>query len=245
MIVALTIRQLRTADAALIAQAAGFDAIIVDREHGGMSEETAAMLCTSALGAEIMPLVRTADQSAHAISGALDGGAQGVIVPHVESAAEARAIAAHAKYPPLGHRSVMALSARTRYRGGPLAKVLPEQNAQTLVVAMLETQGAVARADEIAAVEGVDALMIGPTDLAAEMGLPGEASHARVREAQARVAGVCRAHGKRFAIVTPGDDRAYLAELVALGASFLMAGIDAGYLLQAAKRDVEAIRAAK
>ena len=242
-VLAMTVRQLRTAEAAMIIQAAGFDTIIVDAEHSTISAEATSSICAAALALGMTPMVRIASHAASAIGAALDGGALGLIVPRVETRAEAEAIAAEARYPPLGRRSVAGLGATTRYRALPLDAVMRQRNAATLLIAMLETGTGIANAGDIAAVPGIDGLLIGPNDLAAELGIAGQKGHPKLREAHSAVAAACRARKKHFAVATFGDEREYQAALVADGARFIMAGIDVNYVLAAAKRDVESLRA--
>src|SRR5690606_1781972 len=99
-------------------------------------------------------------------------GAQGVVVPHVNSVEQARRVVENCKYPPIGHRSLTAPMPQLGFRTMPVAEAIEALNRNTLVVAMLETPQAVDNADAIAAVEGIDALLIGTNDLAAEMGIP-------------------------------------------------------------------------
>jgi 2-keto-3-deoxy-L-rhamnonate aldolase RhmA len=241
LVLCLNIRQMRTADAAMIVQACGFDVVVLDREHSPISAEMTSTICVAALGLGVTPLVRVASHAAQDISGALDGGAQGVIVPHVNDGDEAAALVRHAKYPPLGHRSVAALGPASRYQPPPLAESLRRQNEALLLVAMLETPAAIANADTIAAVAGIDALLIGSVDLSAELGVPGQLEHELLRRSYATVANACRAHGKHFAIA--GGDRELKGELIAMGARLVIGGMDFSYLIAGARQEATAIRA--
>lgn len=241
LVLGLNIRQMRTVDSAMIVQACGFDLVILDREHSPISAETTSAICVAALGLGVTPLVRVAGHAAHDIGGALDGGAQGVIVPHVDDAAAAAALVRHAKYPPLGNRSVAAAGPASRYQPPPLAESLRLQNDALLLVAMLETPAAIANADAIAAVAGIDALLIGSVDLSAELGVPGQIKHESLRAAYATVASACRARGKHFAIA--GGDRELQGELIAMGARLILGGMDFSYMIAAARQEADAIRA--
>jgi len=241
-VAALTLRQLRTAEAGMIAAACGFDAVVVDREHGWFSLEATAQICTAALALDIAPLVRLASQAQADIGTALDAGALGVIVPHVEDAAQAQAAVSAAKYPPRGHRSVSAFGPATRYASLPMADALRDQNEATMVIALLESPRAIDHANAIAAVAGIDGLVIGVSDLAAEHGIIGEPKHSYLADAQARVADACRAHGKEFVTAILSDDRAIVTNAKRLGCRFFLAGIDLTYLMAAARQGVAAIR---
>jgi 2-keto-3-deoxy-L-rhamnonate aldolase RhmA len=201
--------------------------------------ETSA-LCASALLAGLMPAVRVRSHAASEIATALDAGALAVIVPHVQSAEEADAAVRAAKYPPRGSRSIAALGPSTRYRSLPVAEIVQLMNEETMLFAMLETAQGVEQAGAIADVPGVDALMIGPTDLSAELGVPGEVTHARVNEAYFAAADAARRHGKHF--VAGGAGGPPIAELARLGARIFMGGNDVAYLMSAARQAAATLR---
>jgi 2-keto-3-deoxy-L-rhamnonate aldolase RhmA len=171
----------------------GFDALYIDLEHNPTSLETAAAICIAAIGLGITPIARVFLQDAARI---LDCGAQGVIVPHVNNAAEARAIVDACRFAPLGHRSAAATLPSLGYAALSQPEICRTLNQETLLMAMIETPEAVANAHAIAAVEGIDVLHIGSTDLSTEMGIPGDYKHERMREAFESVASAAKAHGK-------------------------------------------------
>lgn len=133
------------------------------------------MICTAGLGLGLVPLVRIASNAALDIGRALDGGALGIIAPHIDTAADAAAVVRYAKYPPVGTRSVASVGPATRYRPIAIDALVREQNDATLVIAMLETATAIANAAAIAAVPGIDMLLVGALDLSFDMGLTGQA----------------------------------------------------------------------
>jgi 2-keto-3-deoxy-L-rhamnonate aldolase RhmA len=239
VVLMMSLRQMRSPDAAMIVRECGFDGFYVDREHGTYSRAETAALCTSALMVGLMPAVRVLTPDPGEISAALDGGALGVIVPHVGNAAEAEAAVRAAKFPPLGARSVAALAPATRYRPLPLAEMVRVQNSLTMVIAMLETEEGVANAESIAAVAGIDALTIGPADLSTAMGIPGELKHARLRDAWYASVAAARKHGKHFVAGSGGPDA---ADMVARGARILMGGHDLAYMMSAARDAAAAMR---
>jgi 2-keto-3-deoxy-L-rhamnonate aldolase RhmA len=240
--VGLTVRLLRTPDAALIAKACGFDAMIIDCEHGRLSADEVANLSMSAVAVGLTPIVRTASAAAFHIAAALDAGAQGVLVPHIDSAADAVSAVRHAKYPPAGTRSIAAVGPPSQYRSRPLAEFTAEQNSETMVLAMIETPGGLAAAEAIAATDGIDGIMIGPNDLSAEMGITGELGADRIKRGFEAVAQACTAHGKIF--VGGGVPGLDTKALLALGSRFILGSTEAGYLMSAAQTDVAAIRRA-
>jgi 2-keto-3-deoxy-L-rhamnonate aldolase RhmA len=241
-VLCMTLRHLVTADAPLMIRAAGFDAFYVDREHSAISEAATSTLCITAAALGLTPLVRVRSNASADIAGALDGGALGVIVPHVSTAEEARQAVRHAKFAPQGERSVAALNPVTQFRALPLAQTIELQNEATLVFAMLETEEGVRNVDAIAAVPGVDVLMIGSNDLSAELGIPGQTRHPRILDAYANMAAAAKRHGKHF--VGGGAGGPELPDVVRLGARVLMGGTDAGYFIAAARAAAGAMRAA-
>src|SRR5690606_7834927 len=172
LVLCMGIRQARTPDIALMASACGFDSIYLDMEHSPIEFGAVSAICIAALGRGITPMVRTPDHAPQHIARALDGGAQGIIIPHVSTAEQAQALVAAAKYPPLGHRSVMGSGPSLGYMPGPLAEVNELGNRESLLIAMLETPEGIANAGGIAAVPGIDMLLIGSNDLCTEMGIP-------------------------------------------------------------------------
>ena len=130
------------------------------------------MLCVAAIATGITPMVRIGSQDGHLAARVLDGGAQGLMVPHINSAAEAEAIVTACRFPPIGHRSVGGAGPALGYKAMPQAEVSDFLNRETLLLAMLETPEAIEQAEAIAAVPGIDGLHIGSNDLCSEMGIP-------------------------------------------------------------------------
>ena len=224
------LRQARTVDIAPAMASCGFDWLFIDLEHGTMPLDTAMQISVAALTAGITPLVRVPSRQYPLATRALDGGALGIVMPHVDSAEEARAIVDHLKYPPLGHRSVAGAMPYFGFRAVPVGEATRTMNAETLVVVMLETPRAIANAEEIAAVPGVEVLLIGTNDLAMEMGIPGEFGHGEIAGAYERVIAACRRHNK-----WPGMGGVYgeelLAKYIGLGMRMILCGNDMSLMM--------------
>ena len=235
------LRQARTVDIAAAMASCGFDWLFIDLEHGTMPLDTAVQISVAALTAGISPVVRVPSRQYSLATRVLDGGALGIVMPHVDTAEEARAIVGHLKYPPLGHRSMAGGMAYFGFRAVPTGEAAATMNAETLVVVMLETPQAIANADAIAAVEGVDVLLIGTNDLLMEMGLAGEFDHAEVARAYEAVISACRKHRK-----WPGMGGVYSEELlgkyVAMGMRVIIAGNDLGMLMAGASQRAKFLR---
>lgn len=237
-------RLARTPEIAMIADACGFDAFFIDMEHSAITLDAAAAMCTAAVPVGITPLVRVAGHDFHDATRLMDLGAMGVICPDVETAAQAQAFASACRFPPLGARSVGGVGPLQGYRATPLGEVNAQGNAATLLVAMLESPQGIANAEAIAAVPGIDVLLIGSNDLCTAMGIPGELKHPKLREAYETTMQACAKHGKCLGIGGIRADVTHVAELVALGARFVIAASDIQYLMAAARSEVAALRKA-
>jgi 2-keto-3-deoxy-L-rhamnonate aldolase RhmA len=196
----LAIRSSRTADIVRIAKSTGYHAIMVDLEHSTMPLDVAASLCTTAGDLGLFPFVRVQEREYGALGPLLDCGAQGIIAPRVETAAEAATIARACRFAPRGQRSQIATAL----------------DDATVVQILIETPAGVANADEIAAVDGVDMLAFGANDFTAELGVPGHYGDQRVTEAIAALAEACKRHDKPL-MVGGIPDPARLDSLAPLG----------------------------
>jgi 4-hydroxy-2-oxoheptanedioate aldolase len=238
-VLALGVRFSRTPDIARIAKATGHHVIWVDLEHSPMTIDTATQICAAAIDVGLVPLVRIPEREYGVIGRLLDGGAMGIIAPRIEDAAQARDLVAACRFPPHGHRSAIATLPHVGYRKLPAGEFNETMNRSTLLKVLIESPRGVQNAGEIAAVAGVDFLGIGANDLCAELGVPGEHGHPKVRDALERVLTACQQAGKPLAIGGIPDAN-YSAELIAGGAApFLMTGIDSDILLAAAHARVQ------
>jgi 4-hydroxy-2-oxoheptanedioate aldolase len=162
----------------------GFDWVLIDCEHGTVALETMELMVMAAEASGVTPIVRPRSNSASDILQAMDRGAQGVQIPHINTAEEARAAVAAVKFHPQGERS---LAAGTRASGyglrGSMGDFVAEANRNTLVCIQIEDEAALPNVAEILAVEGVDVFFIGPSDLSQSMGHPGDPKAPRVAKA--------------------------------------------------------------
>jgi 4-hydroxy-2-oxoheptanedioate aldolase len=166
--------------------AAGYDFTIIDTEHGAFGIETAEGLIRACEAAGVVPLVRVPRGDTTAIYKALDAGAAGVLVPSVESEAEAQTAVAAARFAPHGRRGACPIVRAADHSMLPWAEFEAQQRANGVVL-MIETAQGVARADAICAVHGIKALLIGPFDLSVSLGHGGDVEHAQVRDAVERL----------------------------------------------------------
>ena len=228
-----TLISLSSPELAEIASAAGFDWLFLDMEHGVMSLEAYAQIATAALDDGIAPIARVPNGEYAIATRALDNGALGIVMPHVDSAAEAKEVVNRLKYPPVGHRSMGGIGPHYGLRSASSGEAASALNAANLTIVMLETPTAIGNAAEIAAVPGVDVLLIGTNDLCAEMGIPGDFANDRVADAYGKMIAACRAHGK-FPGMAGIYNEAIMPRYIEMGARFILAGQDAQFLMAGA-----------
>jgi 4-hydroxy-2-oxoheptanedioate aldolase len=209
---------------------AGFDWLFLDMEHGVMSLEACAQISTAALDAGIAPIARVPNGEYAIATRALDNGALGIVMPHVDTAEEAREVVSKLKYPPVGHRSMGGIGPHYALRSVSTGEAAKALNAVNLTVVMLETPTAIANAEAIAAVPGVDVLLIGSNDLCAEMGIPGDFGNERVAEAYRTMIAACRNNGK-FPGMAGIYNEAIMPRYIEMGARFILSGQDAAFLM--------------
>jgi 2-keto-3-deoxy-L-rhamnonate aldolase RhmA len=229
----MTVRLVRHIEIARIAKTAGFDSLYIDMEHNSFSIDACGQICMAAAAIGITPMVRVPANTPEWISRVLDAGAWGVIAPHVRSAAEARAVVAAAKFPPLGERSANAGLPHLEYRAFPATEANAGMNSATIVMVQFESAGAIEQADEIMAVEGVDMVMIGSNDLLADMNLTGQYDHPKLREAYQRTIAAAQKHGKHTGVGGLASRNDLVAEFVKMGARYVSTGTDTAFLLSA------------
>ncbi len=239
--VGLGIRLARTSDIATMMRTAGMDWLFIDLEHGPLTLDQTAQISVAALSAGIAPLVRVPKGEMAMATRALDGGALGIIMPSCESAEEAREIVDRLHYPPEGHRSVVGGLPQVGFGSAPMGDVAKAMNDAMLVIVMLETPNAIENADEIAAVEGIDVVMIGTNDLSAASGIPGEVGHDRIVANYETVATACKKYGKWMGmggVPSPELQEKYIS----IGVRFVLAGQDMSVLIAGASSIANRVR---
>jgi len=223
------VRITRSVEIAKAMAVAGFDWLFLDMEHGVMSLEACAQISTAALDAGIAPIARVPNGEYAIATRALDNGALGIVMPHVDSAAEAREVVNRLKYPPIGHRSMGGIGPHYGLRSASSSEAASALNAANLTIVMLETPTAIANAEEIASVPGVDVLLIGTNDLCAEMGIHGDFGNERVAEAYRTMIAAARKHGK-FPGMAGVYNETLMPRYIEMGARFVLSGQDAAFM---------------
>ena len=235
------LRQARTVDIGKIMKTCGFDWLFIDMEHGSMSVNDTVQISVAASDAGITPIVRVPGFQHFHATRVLDGGAMGVVFPHVDSAEIAKELANFCRYPPRGHRSVVGALPQIDFSSIPVSEAAEAINDAILVVVMLESPEAIENVDAIAAVEGVDVLLVGTGDLTMEMGIPGKEDSPRVVSAYEKVISACHAHGKY-----PGLGGVYQPDLmeryIGMGMRFILATNDLAMMMQASTQRASFLR---
>lgn len=210
-----------------ICAGSGMDWLLIDGEHSPISLESTVAILHSAAAYPITPVVRIASDSAVTIKQVLDIGAQNLLVPMISSAVEAQATVEAVRYPPRGRRGVGSALARSA-RWNRVDDYLSNADDYVSLFVQIETAEGVDAAAEIAAVDGVDGVFVGPSDLAASMGLLGQQSHPDVQAAVLRTFEAVHAAGKPVGV--NAFDAAVAQAYVDAGADFVAVGADVSLL---------------
>jgi 2-keto-3-deoxy-L-rhamnonate aldolase RhmA len=217
-----------------ISAEAGAQFIVYDMEHNGWELETIRHLLATTRAADIVPIVRVPTVNYHFIAHVLDVGAMGLVLPLVNTAAQACEAVSYAKYPPVGKRGCAFALAHDEFKGGDIPTKIAQANDQVLIIAQIETEEALQNVEEIVAVDGVDAIWIGQFDLTVSMGIPAQFDHPNFMDATQRVMAACKKYGKfaTLAVMSPDE----LAAAPSKGFQLLVYAADLWIYQQALRR---------
>ncbi len=221
---------------------AGYDFLFIDTEHSLISPESLVQVVQMARATGISPIVRPTDNTYPMVANALDAGADGLIVPRIETVEQAERLVSYAKYPPMGVRGCGG-SAFFDYMTPNWAEGLPWLNEETIIMPQVESVKAIENLDKTLKVPGVYGVIVGPQDLSISLGIPGQHGHPREVEAIDHVLAVCKAHNKPCGIVMASGDLA--KPWVEKGMQIVVAGTDATMLAQTGARNVQTGRSVK
>ena len=210
----------------------------LDQEHAFISTEQIVMASLAARANDFDCFVRVPPTGYWQMTQCFEAGAGGVMGAQIHSAEQAKEFVSWTKFAPQGVRGLNTSGYDARYTHKPLAQFVEDANREHFVAVQIETLGAVNDVDEIAAIEGVDLLFIGPADLSISLGVVGQFHHEKLWEAIDRVAAACRKHGKAWGAVTP--DPKFAERAVANGCRMPTMGSD----VLALRRGIETIQAA-
>lgn len=199
----------------------GFDGFWLDVEHAGLTVRDLETAASVGRGYGLECFVRVPPTDYATVTRCFESGASGVMFAQVGSAHQVEEVVSWAKFHPRGRRGLNPMGHDGRFGTVPLAEFTRRANAETFVAIQIETAQAVEEVDAIAAIDGVDLLFIGPSDLSQALGVVGELTHERCIEALDRVAAACRKNHKRWGAVTPTPE--YASLLVEKGCTLVSA----------------------
>lgn len=225
---------------AQVMKLAGAEYIIYDMEHTGLGYETLKAQVAYCRGLGVVPMARVPRSDYAFLARALDVGARGVMIPMVESAAQAQAIADATRYPPVGRRGAAFGFPHDDYEGGSPLDKINAANAENLVIAQIETERGLDAVEEIAAVDGIDVLWVGHFDLTNFLGIPGQFDHPKYLDALERVVKAGRKAGKGLGFMPA--DRVWAADYAKRGFNMLAVGTDHGLLMAGVKAILDDVR---
>ena len=211
-----------------------FDWIGLDLEHTSIDPRAVHECLLAAKGHDVDMLVRLPSHEPSVAKRALDAGAAGIIVPLVNTAEEAQAVVAMAKFPPVGNRG--ASLARSTDFGRNFKQSFDTHNDRVIVVVMLEHIAAIDNLDAILSVPGIDATLIGPYDLSASMGLAGQLDHPQVVATQQKIIDACKRHGVPAGYHVVAPDARLVSCRIEEGFRFIGCGLDTEFLITGCRK---------
>jgi 2-keto-3-deoxy-L-rhamnonate aldolase RhmA len=242
LVLGIVLRQARTVDIAKAMKTSGYDWLFIDLEHSTMSLDTAGQICVAAQDAGITPVVRVPGVEHYHAAKALDGGAQGIVLPHVDTPEVAARMVQYCRYAPIGHRSWSAALPQLDFVPSSISEGSEAIDGATLLIPMIETAQAVNQVDDIAAVDGIDVLLVGANDLSMSLGLPGCFDHPQMIEALEAIVRACKRHGRHAAL--GGINQPPLTErIIDMGYRMILTGSDLSLLMAGAGRRAAELRA--
>lgn len=218
----------------------GYDVIWLDLEHRDFGIETVDGISRACRLAGLDLMVRIVKSGYHSPMQALEFGANGLMIPHIRSAEEARQWVEWCRFPPLGKRGLDGAGVDSYYGFDPILPYIEHANRETFLVFQIEDKEALDQIDSIAAVPGYDMLFVGPGDLSLSLGVPMQFDHPLMQEAMKKVNDACRRHGKWWG-TTSGSAQA-AQHVVDLGARMFTAGGDHGALVNGFRQSFESFR---
>jgi len=236
------LQELRSPAIPQVMATAGFDFIFIDMEHGAFNWETMADLVKVTRLTGMTPFVRVSDDQYHLIARVLDAGAQGIMVPRVERREQVENVVRWSKFPPEGSRGCSILKGHSDYQPQPMLEFVRHLNRENMVILQIEREAAVRDIDQLLTVPGVDAVIVGPNDLALSLGIAEDMHHPLMVESLETIVAACRRHGLPCGMHI-GNLEA-LKEWMAKGMRFIVYSTDLSFLLKGARDGLKALREA-
>jgi 2-keto-3-deoxy-L-rhamnonate aldolase RhmA len=236
------VQEMRSPGIAQILAVAGFDFFFIDMEHSPFNMETVADLIRTARLSNIAPFIRVPDLEYHLLSRPLDAGAQGLMVPRVDTPDQVRKVISFMKYPPMGERGCAVLRGHAEYQAEPVKDFIEGANRETLVIIQIESKQAIDHIEDMVSIPGVDVALIGPNDLSVSLGIPGELTHPLEIEHIDKVIAACTKYGVASGIHTGNLDE--LKSWMEKGMRFITWSGDIGMILDASRNALNTLRSA-
>ena len=241
VVIGTMVTEVRSPSIAQMLSTAGFDCMFVDSEHSSFSIETVADLILAAKAADIVSVVRVPSRKEHHLmSRPLDAGAQGLLIPRVETKEEVREIIRATKYYPLGERGMSLRRAPHDFAKGDAPQLMKSANEETLIVIQIESKLAVESIDQLISIEGVDVTLIGPNDLSQSLGIPGQMEKPEFIESIRRVIKACEKRGIISGIHVGSTEGA--RKWIEEGMKLILVSTDVGMIVDGGTRLVQEMR---
>jgi len=235
------VSEIRTPGIVVLFAQAGFDFFFIDMEHSCFTTETVADMIMAGRAAGIPAIVRPSTRKSHEyLSRPLDSGASGLLVPQIQSREDAENVARWCRYYPVGERGMALSRQHTFFEAGNTLETMKQLNEEILIALQIEHRDAIENLPEILSVTGIDAAFVGPEDLAASMGRPGQTSDPDVEKAIRRVIEVSRDKGVIPGIHTSSVEKARY--WIDQGMKLIGFGTDIKLILQVCKTSVKELR---
>lgn len=240
VILGTMLSEVYTPNIARVIKAGGMDYIIIDCEHGYFDFSQTANIVAVCKGFDLPVIIRIPSIQREFITKALDMGADGLLVPMVNSVEDVTKVISYAKYAPLGSRGISGTRAHTNYDSSNLSSYVKQANETTIVLAQIETKEALTDAEKIASVEGVDGLIIGPNDLAMDLGTPGAINTEEMKNAVETVIHAASRANKASGIVT--SELNFIHECKAKGMTIFSCNSEVGMIKKSTTQIVNEFR---
>ncbi len=234
--------EVRQASVMQVLSNAGLDFVIIDNEHGAFTIETISSLCRAARQVGVTPIVRVPEWSYAHITQPLDSGAQAIMAPRITEPGQVREILQMMKYPPLGKRGSVVARGHTDLKTGSVVEVMKDANEESMLIVQIETRQALETMDRILTIPGVDAALVGPTDLSVALGIPGKMTDPVLVAAITSAIEACRRANVYPAIHM--NDLTLASHWASKGMKLVSFNSEVGMLTQAATGAVASIAAA-
>ena len=240
-VIGTMISEISTPNLVRMLKSAGYEFVFVDCEHGYFDFNEIANITSVGNGFGIKVIVRVPSVQREFITKVMDIGVDGLLLSQIDTVQQAKDTVQFAKYAPLGQRGISTTRAHTGYHVDSLPDYLKTANDRTVLLAQIESREAVANSLDIASVEGIDGLIIGPNDMAAESGIPGQVFAPEIKEMVAKVIKNCKKAGKSLGIVDGNIERLHYWQ--SQGMNIFCIGSEVHMILKGAKENMKAFKA--